>query len=401
MLGTALGLFLFLKSGRTVDLDRGLGLPVDDLKKSDNSAPVLIENGDIPNQNRLSSPPEGIKAVYLTKNSAGLEDKVGSIIELIRETELNAVVIDIKDYSGYVSYDIKNAEVEKYGAKNPAKEIPIKHLNELIKRFHDEGIYLIGRITVFQDPILAKARPDLAVQDKSKDGPWLDRKKLAWMDPSAKEVWDYNAAVAKDILDRGFDEVNFDYIRFPSDGDLDNMAFPFWDGTIDKHIVLKRFFEYLRTSLPDAKLSVDLFGMAAFADNDLGIGQIIEDAYEFFDYVCPMVYPSHYEKGFLGYKNPADHPYEVIKYSMEIALKKLNDANVKIAEENRLDPAANKKLFAAKLRPWLQDFDLGADYDAQKVRSEIEAVYDSGLDSGWFLWDPRNVYTREALKPEE
>ena len=365
---------------------------------------VKKSDEDIENQKSLVNLPSEIKAVYMTSWSSGSEKKTDYLIKLIKETELNAVVIDIKDFSGYITYDIKNSDVGKYGAK----QIRTLKINSLIKKFHDENIYVIARITIFQDPILAKAHPEWAIHSKTKcqssnincqmlsSTLWLDHKGLAWMDPAAKEVWDYNVAIGKDALNRGFDELNFDYIRFASDGFIGDMGFPVWNEIIPKQEVIKNFFKYLREQFSDAKISVDLFGQATIDKNDLGIGQIIEDAYAYFDYICPMVYPSHYAKMFLGYKNPANYPYEVVKYSMDSALQKIGNWKLEIG--NSL--AINK---SPKLRPWLQDFDLGADYDAEKVKKQIQGVYDSASSTpesinGWMLWNPSNVYTSEALK---
>ena len=337
-------------------------------------------------------PPEVVKAIYVTSWSTTKEDYIDHAIDMAKNTEINSVVIDVKDWSGYVAYDTKVPEVEKYNAKS----IRIKDIVSLIQRLHEEGIYVIARITVFQDPRLAEARPDLAVHSKSKlafvplslSSLWLDKSGLAWIDPAAKESWDYNIAIAKDTLKQGFDEINFDYVRFPSDGDLKDMSFSCWNESISKHLVIKEFFKQLRQELPDVKLSIDLFGLSTISYDDLGVGQIIEDAFEYFDYVCPMVYPSHYAEGFLGYQNPADYPYEVIKSSMESALRRLSAYN-QIQKRN------------VQLRPWLQDFSLGAIYDAEMVRSEIEAVYDVTKDNfrGFMLWNSSNIYTEEALQP--
>ncbi len=375
-------------------------------------------NLDIEPQKPLANPPSGIKAVYLTSWSAGSRKKVDYIVDLIKTTELNAVLIDVKDYSGYVAYDIKVSEVERY----KAKEIRIPRLNALIKRLHDEGIYVIGRITIFQDPILARARPDLAIHSRAKlttdnqqlttETLWLDHKKLAWIDPAAKEAWDYNLNIAKDAVERGFDEINFDYIRFASDGDLSDMKFPFWDERTLKAKTINNFFKYVRESLPGVKISADLFGLATVQSDDLGIGQLIENAYAYFDYVSPMVYPSHYASGFLNYKNPASHPYEVVKYSMESALQRLktyglrfnntSSTNASSTEENLQSSILNLK---SKLRPWLQDFDLGATYDAKMVKAQIQATDDAAsstpeLLDGFMLWSPSNVYTKGALEEE-
>ncbi|HUX35506.1 MAG TPA: putative glycoside hydrolase [Candidatus Paceibacterota bacterium] len=368
------------------------------------SSPVKIPNtnGDIPNQPQLKNPPEVIKAVYVTAWSAGSYAKMTSIINLIKSRGLNAVVIDIKDYSGYVSYAMDVPEVKASGAE---EQIRIAKPNELIKRLHDENIYVIGRITVFQDPILAKAHPEWALHNASSGAVWLDNNKLAWMDPDGQPTWDYVVSIAKDALSRGFDEINFDYIRFASDGNLGAISFPFWDGKTPKHLVIKKFFGYLREQMPDAKLSADLFGLSTFDSwDDLGIGQVIEDAYQYFDYVCPMVYPSHYASGTLGYKNPADHPYEIIKYSMDKALKRLmanskeQMANSSSTSSSSAPLAISNPPFRAKLRPWLQVFDLGAVYTPEMIQQEIQATDDSLASStkgygGWLLWDPANNYT--------
>ena len=374
-------------------------------------------NEDDAPQKPLANPPSVIKAVYFTGWSAGVEDRVNYLTELIKTTELNAAVIDIKDYSGYVLYDIKLPEVEKY----KAKEIRISKINSLIKRLHDEEIYVIARISVFQDPVLAKARPDLAIHSKKTGGLWLDNKKLAWIDPAAKEAWDYNIAIARDAVSRGFDEINFDYIRFASDGNLSDMTFPFYNNQTLKQGVIKDFFKYLRNELPGVKISADLFGLSTVQQDDLGIGQVIEDAYSYFDYVAPMVYPSHYASGFLGYQNPALYPYEVVKYSMDNALKRLIDYGLQPAATSTNSTSTNStstnpELFKAKLRPWLQDFNLGANYNATMVRKQIEAVYDAArlltpersdggqasstpeFVNGWMLWNSSNVYTKGALE---
>ena len=311
----------------------------------------------------------GIRAVYLTINSAGSENMINYVIDLASTTEINAVVLDVKDFSGKVAYH-----------------------DFAIEQFHKAGVYVIGRITVFQDPILANNRPELAVHNKSflallrKITPdvqpslatvWHDNKGLAWVDPASKEVWDYNIAVAKTAFERGYEEINFDYIRFPSDGNLQDMMFLSWDEKISKREIIKTFFVYLRKELMGSVISADLFGLATIKRDDIGIGQVIEDAFENFDYVSPMVYPSHYANGFLGYENPAEYPYEIVKYSLDSALAR----------------------GITNLRPWLQDFDLGADYDTEKVQQQIQAVKDAlGEDNqSYMLWSPTNIYTATAL----
>lgn len=344
----------------------------------------------------LPNPPAIVKAVYFTGWSAGLKRRVDYLVDLHKTTAVNAVVIDIKDYSGNISYSISSPEARQYGAVR----VMFHDIDGLVNRLHHEGIYVIARLTVFQDPVLAEARPDLAVHrvsklPKEKHGPltanslWRDHKGLAWIDPASRPAWEYVVAIARDTLAHGADEVNFDYVRFPSDGDLNDMYFPHWDGKTPKHEVIGQFFAYLRKQLAGARISADLFGLATVNHDDLGIGQVIEDAYATFDAVCPMVYPSHYARKFLGFPNPADHPYEVVNYSLKEARSRLEDfSHPKPAPVN-----------AARLRPWIQDFNLGARYDAAMVKAEIKAVEDALGDrfSGYMVWAPSNVYTRGAL----
>lgn len=344
-------------------------------------APPSSEN----EQDPVFKKPDVVKAIYLTSWSAASPNMVDYALEFARTTEINAVVLDIKDWSGYIFYDTGVPEAEAYGAE----KMRIADMRGLLERFHQEGVYMIARIVVFQDPVLAEARPNLAIHRVSDPASlWLDNSELAWIDPAAKEPWDYTVAIAKDALEFGFDEVNFDYVRFPSDGDLQDMAFPVWDGNSKESEVMRMFFAYLREQLPQATLSVDLFGLSA-VDGDVGVGQLIENAYSYFDFVSPMVYPSHYATGFLGYENPAEHPYEVVQYSMKMALEKLH-------RFNELNPTA------AKLRPWLQDFNLGAVYDGGMVRAEIAAAREALGDesAGFLLWSSDNLYTREALLAE-
>lgn len=372
--------------------------PTSTLEKNQNSSKNKVL--DIEPQSPLVNPPEEIRAIYLTSWSAGSPTKIDNLINFVKIKNLDAVVIDVKDYSGYVSYDIQNADVIKY----EAKEIRIPRVNTLIKKLHDQNIYAIARITVFQDPRLAKARPELAIRSISKGRTWTDRKGLAWIDPSSREAWDYNVAIAKDAASRGFDEINFDYIRFASDGNLADMKFPSWDGKTLKPKVIRSFFKYLREQLPDVKISADLFGLSTISENDLGIGQVIEDAYVYFDYVSPMVYPSHFASGTLGYKNPAQHPYEIIKYSLDGALKRIKIMRKSAYSSSTVSSTAivsstkqaSSDLPRAKLRPWLQNFDLGAVYDNAMIGKEIQAVTDvltgSEYFNGWMLWDPSNIY---------
>tara|TARA_B100000745_G_scaffold49034_1_gene29348 strand:- start:2047 stop:3264 length:1218 start_codon:yes stop_codon:yes gene_type:complete len=329
--------------------------------------------------------PENVRAIYMTSWVAGTTDFRQDLVDLVEETELNSIIIDIKDYSGKIAFPIEGPLIEEYGMI----ENRVPDIKEFIEELHKKGIYVIGRVTVFQDPYLAQLRPDLAVQKASDKSVWKDRKGLSFTDPGNKEVWDYHIAIAEGSYNLGFDEINFDYIRFPSDGDMTDIYYPkseeviLADPDFGKAEVVEGFFRYLDRNLDDRIVtSADIFGMTTTNYDDLNIGQVLERALPHFDYIAPMVYPSHYPKNFIGLSNPAAHPYEVIKYSM--------------------DRAHERTLLAsttpAQLRPWYQDFDLGADYTAELVRAQITAGYDAGVDS-WMLWAPSNRYTKGALKP--
>lgn len=369
----------------------------------------LVEQFDGP-ATKLSNPPPVIKAVYATGWSAGSKRYLNYLDELFQTTQVNAVVIDIKDVSGFIYYKAKLEEVKKYGSY----KLAIPNIDDLIRYLHNKGIYVIARQVVFKDYNLAQKRPDLAVYDKSKtqDGSnsvlWQDKNGMHWVDPASKEVQDYNILIAKDALSHGFDEVNFDYIRFPSDGRLKDIGFPFFDSTkTPRRLVIKDFFQKIRKSLPNDRISIDLFGLTTVDSGDLGVGQVFEDSFDYFDYISPMLYPSHYASGFLGYKNPAEYPYEVVKYSMDKAILRYS-SYFQSKEKNPSAPGHSTELSQSprgklsQIRPWLQDFDLGTYYNEEMVKQEIKAVESSmGNDfNGFMLWNPLNLYSKEAVLKE-
>ena len=250
---------------------------------------------------------------------------------------------------------------------------------------HKKNIYIIGRVSVFQDPYMTKKHPDWSVTKKSDGTVWKDRKGLSFLDPAKKEVHDYIVSIAKGAYEEGFDEINFDYIRYPSDGNMKDINYHLKEGE-SRGDNIEKFFKYLSTEVKKEKnipMSADLFGLTTEATDDMGIGQVWEKALPYFDFLCPMVYPSHYPAGHAGYKNPSNYPYEVINRALISAVKKTEKVG------------ADK----SKIRPWLQDFDLGAVYTKEMVQAQIKAVYDNGLTS-WMLWDPANKYTPSALKLE-
>ncbi|MCC7469657.1 MAG: hypothetical protein IT284_00750 [Bacteroidetes bacterium] len=327
--------------------------------------------------------PEKVRAIYMTSWGAGTSTIKNRVISVADETEINAIIVDIKDDTGKVSY-LLNAE-PFLSLESTENRIP--DIKDFIANLHAKNIYVIGRIATFQDPYLIKKWPEEAVKTETdKEKLWRDRKGLGWMDAGSQKVWDYVVSLAEESYNVGFDEINFDYVRFPSDGNMKDIYFPLSNGKI-KRDVLESFFMYLDQKLRKREnpipISVDLFGMTTTNTDDLGIGQVLEKALPYFDYVAPMVYPSHYPDTWNGFANPAEHPYDVVK----IAMGKAVERAIALGEDPK------------KLRPWIQDFNLGAIYTEELVRAQIQAAYDVGLDS-WLVWDPKNIYTRKAFLTE-
>ena len=328
--------------------------------------------------------PEAVKAIYMTSWVAGTPSFREKLVKIADETEINAIIIDIKDYTGKIAFKVDDPLLQEVGSV----ENRISDVREFIKRLHDKDIYVMGRISVFQDPYYVSKYPEFAVKRESDGEVWEDYKGISWLDAGSKEVWDYVVAIAKESYKIGFDELNFDYIRFPSDGDMYDIYYPFSeekvlaDPNYGKAEVIRNFFKYLDSEMKDtdAVLSADLFGMVTTNPDDLNVGQVLEYAEPYFDYIAPMVYPSHYPWGFNGWENPNKEVYGVVKYSMDKAVERMLSASTS----------------PQKLRPWLQDFDYGGNYDIAEVRAQIQAVYDAGLTS-WMLWAPSNVYTKDAL----
>jgi len=327
------------------------------------------------------STPKQVKALYISAWVAGSPKFRDSVIKIIDETEINSIVIDVKDSTGRVSFEMPNPIIKDSGSV----EKRIANVRALTDLLHKKNIYIIGRISVFQDPYMTKKNPSWSVTKKSDGTVWKDRKGLSFLDPAKKDVHDYIVAIAKGAYDEGFDELNFDYIRYPSDGNMKDINYHLKEGETRSDNI-EKFFKYLSSEMKkeiNIPISGDLFGLTTEASDDMGIGQVWEKALPYFDYLSPMVYPSHYPAGHAGYKNPSNYPYEVINRALAGAVKKTTAAGGDIN----------------KIRPWLQDFDLGAVYTKEMVRAQIKATYDNGLNS-WMMWDPSNKYTPAAFELE-
>ena len=365
--------------------------------------------------------PPQVKAIYMTSCVAGTPSFREKLVRLIEETEINSVIIDVKDYSGTISFPPVSPAWQPAWANARCGTADMK---DFIAQLHEKGIFVIARITVFQDPFYAERHPELAVAKVSDGSVWHDHKGLSFIDVGARPYWDHILELSVHAYNIGFDELNFDYVRYPSDGNMQDITFPNslkGEYGADKQANLEAFFAYLNERLDDETLftavrhentgrasstpwtSVDLFGMTTTNFDDLSIGQIQDRAAPYFDFVAPMVYPSHYPKTFLGLGDPNDYPYKVVHYAMQAGVERMRASTTPLSglRHTRLGtstPAVYAKPVYGpdRLRTWIQDFDYGGDYDAADVRAQIQASYDAGVMS-WMIWAPSNIYTREAL----
>lgn len=364
----------------------------EDVTEIDTEKTVESDPEDTTVQEQTNEKPEPpkVKALYLTGWVAGGAKNREHYIELANTTEINAYVVDIKDDDGYVGYESQVPEVLEYGTwkkKYDAKKV--------LEEFHANNIYVIGRLVVFKDPVYSIKRPDLAVKSK-KGGLWKDRNGLTWLNPYNKETWEYIVKIAKEAVELGFDEIQFDYVRFDSDS-KGNMDFSGIEK--EKYEAINEFLAYAASEIPDVPISADVFGIILESPGDTEkIGQYLELIGKDIDYICPMVYPSHYAYGQIVNKvqfpAPDLEPYAVVYNSL-------------VKCKNRISAVGDYK---AKVRPYLQDFTASwlqpkngqkmyQTYGPEQVKQQIKAVYDAGYDE-WILWDAKNTYSEEALLKE-
>jgi hypothetical protein len=317
------------------------------------------------------------KALYLSFYGIGHTGLRGSALRLIQKTELNSLVIDVKGDRGMITYRSSIPLASKVGAQNL---IIVKDMNSLMSELRENGVYTIARIVVFKDNPLALKRPDLAVKTK-KGEIWRDREKLAWADPFKREVWNYNIDIAIEAAQHGFDEIQFDYVRFP-DASAPRFSMP---------NTAKNRVEAISGFLMEAKrrlspynvfLAADIFGYVGWNLNDTQIGQKLEAMAPHLDYISPMLYPSTFQFGIPGFKNPIENPYEVVYHTLKRAQERLDFPGL-------------------RFRPWLQAFrDYAYDrrhFGGREIRVQIEAAEESG-SNGWMLWNPRNAYDDDGLE---
>ena len=317
------------------------------------------------------------RALYLSFWAVGTPSLRETILRLAASTPVNAVVIDVKGDLGYLCFRTGVPLATEIGAQ---KITTVPDMPALLERLHKQGIYTIARIVTFKDNMLCTARPNLAVRQNGKI--FKDREGLTWCDPFSEEVRAYNINLAIAAAQAGFDEIQFDYVRFP---DAKGVEFSQPTTEESRPKAITAFLTEARDELVpyNVCLAADVFGYICWNKGDTGIGQKIEDLAGPLDYISPMLYPSGFLYGIPNYRDPVTHPYEIVRFSLDRA-----------RERTKLDPV--------RFRPWLQAF---ADYAFDKrqfgeeqIQAQIRAAQSFGAD-GWLLWNPRNIYSADALRP--
>src|SRR5438046_5134877 len=326
-----------------------------------------------------------IKGLYVNAWALG-SPKLWQLVRLADQTEGNAFVIDVKDDTGCMLYPSSVPTAQQIGANNGVRA---NDARARLGTLAAHGIYTIARIVVAKDPLLAERKPAWSVKERDTGGLWRGRINIAWVDAYNDSVWIYSAQLAAEAVRAGFQEVQFDYVRFP-DEPRERMATAIFPAhrsgqtqreAVREHVALLK--DRLKTS--GVPVTFDSFRLTASATGDLGIGQAWEGVVSVADVVLPMVYPSHYYRGAFGFAWPNGQPYGVVRSALTDALKRSNPL-----------PGS------AEIRPFLQAFTLGRRlprYTPFEIREQIRAVEDLGIPS-WVLWNPRDVCQRGSLLPK-
>ena len=313
--------------------------------------------------------PKEIRGVHVTMGLASLPGKLQHYLAI---PGLNAIELDVKDENGRIGFVPSGVPL----ARRTGAAAPYYKAKQVAKVVHEHGAYLIGRVVTFEDPVLSAKRPELAIH--SSDGSlWRNNAGLGWTNPYDRRVWRYNVDVAAAAAKAGFDEIQFDYVRFPSDGDLSLIRYP-RVGPQPMRWTIPAFAQYASKRLHPlgVRVSLDVFGLAA--TRDLGIGQLPRRLSAHVDALYPMLYPSHYNAGEYGISYPDGRPGLVVSRSL---------SDFQRAVEGR----------KTRLTPWLQDFSLGRTYTLADVQKEVAAVR-GHRGRGFLLWNPEGIYETAALE---
>ncbi|MNW48158.1 hypothetical protein D3C74_255080 [compost metagenome] len=323
-----------------------------------------------------------VKGIYVTAYSAG-GSRMNTLVDLLDSTELNSMVIDIKDDEGYITYKTDNPKLIEMGKPQPF----ISDINKLMERLKKHEIYPIARVVVFKDTILAKKNQELSFRN-SDGSVWSNSKGDSFVNPYSKAVWDYNIEVAKEAAKLGFKEIQFDYVRFPEGFEKRADSLKYEKGDVSRIDAVASFVKYAKEQLEPLgiKVSVDIFGYAASVPAAEGIGQDFVKISEQVDVICPMIYPSHYTTGWFNAKDPDKAPYQTIQGAV-------------VDTHKKLEPLGEDKPI---IRPWIQDFTaswLGkghyTKYGKHEIEEQIRALKESNVDE-YLLWNASNRYTSDV-----
>jgi hypothetical protein len=352
------------------------------------SSPVAEGGGGDPRVpiDRAAAPlvptPDTLRGLYVNR-WATLGQRMWELIDLAKSTEVNSLVLDVKDDRGFVLYRSNVALAREIGAdtNQPVSE---RRMRAVLDTMRAHGLYPIARIVVAKDELLASKKPEWAIRRRAApEEVWLDRNRKPWLDPTHPEIWTYAADLAAEAVQLGFSEVQFDYVRFPDENSaIREGLYTRMEGRVRAQVIRDQL-GYLRDLVRPlgVPMTIDVFGLTATDAGDMGIGQKWEMFIDRADVVLPMAYPSHYAPGTYGLGNPNANPYATIAGTLRDVIRR--SAGIE---------------GAAKVIPWYQDFTLGSPrYTATEVRAQMQAGYDLGFHD-WILWNPRSVYTVGALE---
>ena len=315
----------------------------------------------LPATDSLAASPANVKALYLPSHCF-TERKISEFIHYSRLAGVNAAVLHVKDPHGWIRWKSGNALAKEIGAVASHGRV-----ESALKQLKAQGFWAIAKLDLFVDHRLVSQRPEMGIINTLTGEQWVDQQGLGWTNPYNQTVWEYNIALARELAELGFDEIQFDYIRFPSDGDLSHISYPLNPGQLSRTQCIGKFLESAYDSLHPlgVTISVDLFGLVAWKTEDFGVGQLIESIAPHVDVICPMLYPSHFPPGFLGQQQPGDYPLEIMETSL-----------------NRIQKRTDKII-----RPWIQGFW----YTPGQINAQLNGLANAKTAS-WSVWNPSGSY---------
>ncbi|MDH4218226.1 MAG: putative glycoside hydrolase [Candidatus Aminicenantes bacterium] len=316
-----------------------------------------------PSSAHSSNKPEKLTGVYFPSTCLRGRSFEG-ILHYMEAAGLNLAVLHAKDPNGRLFWKSDNTTAKKIRASlpNPVFETAVNTLKQ-------KGIWTAAKLDVFQDSLLVTNHPEMGIKDSETGELWADRKGLHWANPYDRRVWEYTIALSLELIEIGIDEIQFDYVRFPTDGDLSAIEYPVILEDTSQEECIGKFLAYANSRLKPfgVIISIDIFGLTAWKTADFGVGQVLEQIIPHVDVICPMLYPSHFPENFLRLKNPGQYPYRIVRSSLE----------------------EMKKRTEKEIRPWIQGFW----YTPEEIIAQLQGVLESDIQS-WTVWNPSGRYSQ-------